>query len=742
MATMKHRTQAVLKLPQLQNLIKRDPEAYRPEFMMQKRHFESELEIFKLRPTKDHERFTELVTFVSHVSVCYKEECEKIPVALLELLETHANVLHPDVRAKLLQAAIMLRNKGMIDPLLLIKLAFKLLSVTDKTLRISLVEYVFNDIKTINQEKQNNKLNRSIQAFLFTVVEEDTTITGKKTVDILCELYRRKVWTDARTVNMIAAACLSNSARVSVTALNFFLGIETKMHDDEEEEKSTATTPTDVDYHSHSKKTKKRQRHVQKQVERVTKIRQAAASKGQVAQPLFPAIQMLHDPQSLAEKLFKKTRQTGERFEVKLLVMNFVSRLIGCHKLIMFSFYSFLQRYLTSHQQEVTRILAYLIQACHELVPPEDLLPVVKAIAYNFVTERCTNEVISVGINAIREIILRAPALLREEGMGDFVQDLAMYGRKTHKSVMIAAHGIVNLVRELYPALLRKSDRGKHHNPTAQPADYGQQYVANGVEGVELLEAYERGDIKMGDDDEIVWDGDEIEEEEDEEEGEEEDEGEDEEEVEGDDDDKWVDVSDDGEEEEEEMEVEAEPVTEENTVVSRAKQLTSIRGRLDARRVLTSEDFQLLAKLRASQAERAMDPRFRSKKALLITDSTQLLKRKREQADEDNAEEGAVVSEYAVDPLSLAPEARAEKTSKIDRIVNMLTGRKETRWEHEGHAGGLTNKEKLRKKNFVMVRKGKRAVAGKIRTSTSQQRTAKAKQGEQMGRDRRKRRRT
>jgi hypothetical protein len=43
--------------------------------------------------------------------------------------------------------------------------------------------------------------------------------------------------------------------------------------------------------------------------------------------------------------------------------------------------------------------------------------------------------------------MLRAPALLREEGMGDFVQDLAMYGRKTHKSVMIAAHGIVNLVR-------------------------------------------------------------------------------------------------------------------------------------------------------------------------------------------------------------------------------------------------------------------------------------------------------
>jgi hypothetical protein len=47
------------------------------------------------------------------------------------------------------------------------------------------------------------------------------------------------------------------------------------------------------------------------------------------------------------------------------------------------------------------------------------------------------------------------------------------------------------------------------------------------------------------------------------------------------------------------------------------------------------------------------------------------------------------------------------KTSKIDRITNILEGRKEAgpKFEHDGHAGGLTNKEKLRKKNFVMVRK-------------------------------------
>lgn len=58
MAYMHKKVALILKLPQLQNLIKRDPEAYKEEFMMQKRHFESELEIFRTRPTKDSDRFT------------------------------------------------------------------------------------------------------------------------------------------------------------------------------------------------------------------------------------------------------------------------------------------------------------------------------------------------------------------------------------------------------------------------------------------------------------------------------------------------------------------------------------------------------------------------------------------------------------------------------------------------------------------------------------------------------------
>lgn len=443
MAYMNKKVLLTLKLPQLQNLIKRDSDAYKEEFIMQKRHFDSEMDIFKLRPTQDSERFTELVTFMCHVAACYKDETKNLSNDLVLLLETNAFTLHPDVRAKIFQSLILLRNKNVLDPLILLRLSFKLFSVPDKALRVSLGEYIVNDIKTINQNKHNDKLNRSIQAMLFNIVATENSISARKTVEILGDLYRKRIWTDTRTVNVIGSACVSTVTRVFVSAINFFLGIETKMFEDEEDEKTSDSK--EIDFHTHSKKTRKRLRVVKRQQEE--KLKRKRDLENKEVMPLFPAIQLLHDPHELAEKLFKKLRQTGERFEVKLLLMNFISRLIGCHRLILLSFYSFIQKYLTSHQQNVTRILAYLIQGCHELVPPEDLVPVIRAIAYNFITEICSTEVITVGINAVREIFARAPAVLREPGMGEFVQDLVLYSRKAHKSVMIAAHSVVNLIR-------------------------------------------------------------------------------------------------------------------------------------------------------------------------------------------------------------------------------------------------------------------------------------------------------
>lgn len=154
---------------------------------------------------------------------------------------------------------------------------------------------------------------------------------------------------------------------------------------------------------------------------------------------------------------------------------------------------------------------------------------------------------------------------------------------------------------------------------------------------------------------------------------------------------------------------------------AQAKKMNNIRNRLDARRVLTDADFALIGKLKAAQAERLLDPRYRTKGALAHVAA----KRKRQEEDDEEAAGGA--NEFTVDPDSLAAGMRTGKTSKIERIMNVLEGRKDVRFEHEGHAGGLTNKEKLRLKNYVMVRKGKRSVSGKINKSNGDVRYSKMK---------------
>ena len=59
--------QAATSLPQLQNLIKRDPKAYREEFLQQWTHYESVRKVFEMNPAEHMQRFRETVSFIAQV---------------------------------------------------------------------------------------------------------------------------------------------------------------------------------------------------------------------------------------------------------------------------------------------------------------------------------------------------------------------------------------------------------------------------------------------------------------------------------------------------------------------------------------------------------------------------------------------------------------------------------------------------------------------------------------------------
>mmetsp|Transcript_39634 Transcript_39634/g.59558 ORF Transcript_39634/g.59558 Transcript_39634/m.59558 type:complete len:894 (-) Transcript_39634:493-3174(-) len=560
-----------LKLPQLQNLCKRDPASYRDDYDAQIRRLKSECGILALSPSADPSpRLVELIQFAAAVSSgSYKgPESDAVADMLIGLLlgsssasssssskggkkevepvllqsSAPALSLHRDVRRACVSALILMRNKGAIPPLRLLELFFRLMAVVpDKALREILYRHVVNDVRNINKKgKRDEKVNRSVQSFLHRVVsssssaaaspqgdegeETASAIASRRAVDMVCELYRRGVWTDEKTVAILASAAGSSDSSVMAKALRFFLNIEEKMAEDkaraEEVQWGDANT---INYHHFSKKTSKRIQQVEKQVKNRKKTQHKRElddlmqeDRGvEASKKLFPAIELLNNPQGVAETVFKRLKAAGSnsyKFETKLLMINFVTRLVGNHELLLLQLYPFLRRYMGGHQRDVTAILAYSVQACHQYVPPDEIFGLLKTISHNFVTERCTGEQMAVGINAAHAICRRVPSILsvdnetKADGEDDIVdsvsmdveayaRDLAAYSKHRDRSVSIAGKTWTNFIREVHPSLLQGKDRGTTgsalHRAGKKPLRYGEQKVSAGVAGADLLAEYE-----------------------------------------------------------------------------------------------------------------------------------------------------------------------------------------------------------------------------------------------------------
>jgi len=480
-------------LPQLQNLIKRDAESYQEEFQQQFRHFESTLAVFELSPSEFSAPLDELVMFLAQISKCYTEQLKQFPTTLVNLLHKHSTVLDPNMRLSFCRALILLRHKGLIDAVQLHKLFFQLLRCQDKSLRAFLRDNIVNDIKTLNSKGKDQRVNTEIQNFMYSMLKDPATVAAKTSLDVMTTLYKKNVWRDEKTVNIIATGCFSKVTKILVTAAKFFLGSD---EDNEEEESDDEDLPTLKEVamqNKFNKKTRKREKYL----ENIKKAHKKKKRKSQVQSYNFSALHLIHDPHEFAEKLFKKLEGLTEKFEVKLLLLELVSRLIGTHELVLLNFYPYVSRFLAPHQREVVRLLQFSAQAAHSMVPPDSVEPVLKAIVNNFVTERNAAEVMAVGLNAIREICARCPLVMTE----DLLRDLVEYKTYKDKGVMMASRSIIQLFRELNPDLLHKRDRGRPTEATlnVKARQFGEENVMEFIPGAEVLKNDEIPEDEWGD---------------------------------------------------------------------------------------------------------------------------------------------------------------------------------------------------------------------------------------------------
>ncbi|XP_077258648.1 SDA1 domain containing protein Mys45A isoform X2 [Temnothorax americanus] len=445
---VRHNNQLPDNLPQLQNLIKRDPESYKEE--------------------------------VAH---CYPGDLKTYPQEIVDILQTHNVLLDNGMRLTFCKALIQLRNKSLLEPTALLSLFFELLKCQDKVLRQFLQTHIVTDIKNINAKHKNAKVNTVLQNFMFSMLKDPNVRAAKMSVDIMIELYKKNVWNDVKTVNVIATGCFSKITKVSVASLKFFLGTDPEEKGSDDSDSDDEPSMKEIMLANKvNKKTKKREKQLKKAKQSFVK---AKKKKSKAPQYNFSALHLIHDPQDFAERLFKQIEKNNDRFEVKLMTLDVVSRLIGLHSLFLLNFYPYIQRFLQPHQREVTKLLQFIAQASHELVPPEVLEPVLKTLANNFITERNSADVMAIGLNTVREICTRCPLAMSE----DLLEDLTQYKQYKERSVMMAAHSLIGTFRRLMPDLLRKKDRGRstEANVMIKSSKYGEIRASEFVPGAEVL---------------------------------------------------------------------------------------------------------------------------------------------------------------------------------------------------------------------------------------------------------------
>ncbi|KAJ9150001.1 Protein sda1 [Pleurostoma richardsiae] len=490
-------------LASLQFKIRSDPRSYREEFEAQYSQYEVQRDIFLSDPSNVSssvaQSYHDLVDFVAHVADCFPEQTQSFPDDLKDILTQHHAILDPNLREKLVGSLGLLRRKDLITSTYLLTSLFPILvSTPSKSLRQTIYTRILSELRTANSKATNHPLNRTVQTVLYNLVTSDRTSSkGIWAVRLVRELWRRQVWTDARPVEIMKEACLSDNEKVVVGGTRFFLGSDQER---EELDDSSDEEGVDLKQVKHQVGINKKTRKAAKAYDKaLSKVKKQERRKKQVVSLNFSALHLLHDPQGTCEQLFQKHLQNARSrlsLEHKLLVLQFVTRLVGLQKLILIPLYSWFTRFLVPRQQSVTSFMASLAQATHDLVPPDALEPLVQKIANEFVSEAAAAEVASAGINAIREIAKRQPLAVSET----LLQDLVQYRKSKDKGVMMAATGLLSLYREVGAEMLRKKDRGKDatiglRSGEQKQRKFGEQEVG-GIEGIELLEKWKEEERK------------------------------------------------------------------------------------------------------------------------------------------------------------------------------------------------------------------------------------------------------
>ena len=466
-------------LPQYQDRVKRDKESYKEEFLKILKKFEEQFNIFLFNPSRKIKGFKELLMFFAHLSHLFKEETAFIPKGLCKIISENYLTIPHEVRLTIVDSLSIMCKSGILSLLEVIPLFFNLMRCQDKILRKRLTDYIISSLTKVNEKHKNVNINKNIQNFCEKLLEDSNKKLARKTLNIIVNLYQKKIWNDSRTINMLAnIAVNAKDIKISSAACKFFLSeYDTEQGDSsDEEDLEELKNKYKLLGKGYSQKTKKRKAKLKQLMKSIE--RKEERNKKIKTNTNFLPIDQLNDPYTFAEKLFHlmSSFQSGN-FSHKLIILRLLGRILGRHRLIINNFFNSMIPLIKAEQKDLNIILASIIEATHDQIPPIELESLIKKLFDFFISDVLPPQQITLGLHTLYGIMERCPYCINEEYF-NICEELRNY---KNKSVANAARAVCNLYKE-------HSDKKGIENGYG----FGDAKNNDTIEGIELLKKLEK----------------------------------------------------------------------------------------------------------------------------------------------------------------------------------------------------------------------------------------------------------
>jgi len=470
----------IQRLPELQSAIKKSPDLYAADVSQAYHLFHTQLELFTQEPSGRHEVLGALATFLAQVSPYFVALLRQFPSELLNILDNYYSALHPELRKAVFSALVLMRSREQVTPMSVLPTAFRMFRCADKPLRAQAFAFIVSDIKRVNTPNLQSRLNHKLLAFISSMLSDSNVNAAKKSLHVLMTLYKRCILRDVTIVNTIALACMSPEAKVATAGACFMIAADDNTFESDSESEEEKPNPKVVG----KKKTKGTLNKKEKEMNAFEKRQRRKEREKSTRNPTFLCIDLVHNPQDFAEKVFLNIQKhfNKGKFKARMTLLHLVARMIGRHKLFLMDLYAYLLKYIKPKTNYVGQMLVIVSESVHDLVPPDDLAPLFRKILHEFISDNCTEETITMGLNTAREMCKRQPLIMTK----DIMQDLSGFRAFRNRAVVEAAKALINLYKDLNPTVLQGKDRGSLKG--FLPQEYAEQRPATRVAGAELLE--------------------------------------------------------------------------------------------------------------------------------------------------------------------------------------------------------------------------------------------------------------